>query len=295
MSLTKSLSVKLLPGKLLLGLMLLVAACTDLSGLDPNARIAVAPSFATYLPNQASKPYAQVITTALKAQKLPAVADYPIYGDWQLKTRINRGSNTATPVFELQDPGGKLVGTVEARPVSFEVWRQGQADTLRQAATEAAPRIAAMFNRVVAERRQEVEARRRNEVPPAQSRAGYDRPTRVAITAITGAPSDGNVLLDRLMREKLKFMGEVIVDPSNAPDFTLRARIDDVTVDDKTHRIEIFWLLHNAAKQEVGEIVQLEEVAAGALSKGWGKLATSVTDEAAGAVRDIILTQQGKR
>jgi len=118
---------------------------------------------------------------------------------------------------------------------------------------------------------------------------------RVALTGITGASSNGNQLLTSMIRDKLWRLGEALQDTPAGADFTISARVDDVAVDRNTRRIEIFWYVHNARKEEVGEIVQLNEVPAGSLERGWSTLAGSVTDEAAGAIRDVILTQQGKR
>ncbi len=123
----------------------------------------------------------------------------------------------------------------------------------------------------------------------------YNRPARVTLTAITGAPGNANQALAWLMRDSLRKLGSTIEDdPANA-DFTVKAKIDDVLVDAKTRRIEIFWLIHNARNEEVGEIVQLNEVPTDNLDRTWGELGAIVTNEAAGAIQDVILTQSGRR
>lgn len=286
--------------KLLAALFALLTACGDLSGIAPEARIAVPPSFSTYLPSGAIRPYSQLVATALRDQKLPALADYTSYKDWQIRLGITQSGGMATPIFTLIDPAGSDQGRIQARPVPIETWKRGQQETMRQAAMDAAPRIATLFNKVVSERRQAADraardrelAERQREI---QQLAQSNRPMRVVITGITGAPSDGDRVLARLMREKLQKLGEVVQDMDAGADFSVRAKVDDVVVDEKTRRLEIFWLIRNARNQEVGEIVQLNEVPVGSLDRGWGDLAVSVADEAAGAIHDIILTQLGRR
>lgn len=41
--------------------------------------------------------------------------------------------------------------------------------------------------------------------------------------------------------------------------------------------------------------MQLNEIPVGSLDRGWGDLAEKVTDEAAGAIHDVIQTQLGRR
>jgi hypothetical protein len=115
------------------------------------------------------------------------------------------------------------------------------------------------------------------------------------LTHITGAPGNGNQVLSWLLRDKLRAQGQIVQDTAPGADFSVWAKVDDVMVDAQTRRIEIFWHIYNASNQDVGEIVQLNEVPAGSLDRYWGKLAATVTDEAAGGIRDVILTQTGQR
>lgn len=278
-------------------LLFLLAACGDLPrpyqgapgatamrlAQPPAARIAVPPSYSTYLPNVASRPFSLAVATALQEQELPAVAEYARSGDWRLDLRIEQRGGMAIPTFTLVDPGGKEQGTEQASPVPFDTWKQGQSATLKQAAADAAPRITALLQKVEAARRQ------------SDPNSLYNRPARVAVTAVTGAPGDGNTALSRLLRDKLGKLGQVVQESTVGVDFTVTAKVDDIAVNPKTRRIEIYWLVSNARNEEVGKIVQLNEIPAGTLDRYWGDVAVAVTDEAAGAIRDVILTQSGRR
>ncbi len=60
-------------------------------------------------------------------------------------------------------------------------------------------------------------------------------------------------------------------------------------------RVEIQWIVKLPSGDERGRVVQLNEVPAGTLSGYWGEVATKVAEEASGGVKDVILTQSGRR
>jgi hypothetical protein len=249
----------------------------------PAARIAVPPATNAALPEAAARPYAAAVAAALQDEELPAVAETPRAGDWQLSLRADANGGMATPVFTLLDPAGKEQGSEQASPVPVEVWRQARAETLKKAATEIAPKIAKLLARVEAVRRQN------------DPNSLFNRPARVAITEVTGAPGDGNIALARLMREKLGKYGILVQDSTTGVDFTVWAKVNNQAASPTLRRIEIFWLVYNGRGDEIGKIVQLNEVPNGTLDRYWGDVAVVVTEEASAAVRDVILTQSGRR
>lgn len=249
----------------------------------PPPRVAIPPSYATYLPSLASKPYSAALAEALRENAVPAMADYAKSGDWRVELGVvHRGANTV-PTFTVMDPDGNRKGTEEGKPVPTETWRRGNPGVMKQAAEDAAPRILALLQRVETARQR------------ADPDSLYHRNARVMVSPVTGAPGDGNVALTRLMREKLAKLGPTVQESATGADFVLSAKVEDAPLTPKTRRIEIVWLLHDARKNEVGHIVQLNEVPQGLLDRHWGDVAVAVTDEAAGAIRDVILTQSGRR
>ena len=56
-------------------------------------------------------------------------------------------------------------------------------------------------------------------------------------------------------------------------------------------RIEIQWLIKNAAGNDLGKVVQLNEIPAGTLDHYWGDVAAVVATEASGGVNDVIKRQ----
>ena len=278
-------------------LLLLLAGCGDLPrpyqgnpgataqrlAQPPPARLAIPPSYATYLPSTASKPYSAALATALQEFAVPAVADYAKTGDWRIELGVMERGATTVPTFTAVDPDGNRKGTEEGKAIATDTWRRGTAAVLKEAAVDAAPRITTLLTRLESARRQ------------TDPNSLYHRSAKVMVAPVSGAPGDGNFALTRLMREKLAKLGPTVQETPTGADFTVSAKVDDVAINPKTRRIEIVWLLHDSRNNEVGHIVQLNEVPAGLLDKYWGDVAVAVTDEAAGAIRDVILTQSGRR
>lgn len=273
-------------------LVLLLAACVDLPrpfqgapgatamrlAQPPPARIAVTPGNTADLTL-----YAQAVATALQEQEVPAVAETPRPGDWRLQLSTEQHGGSIILTFSLIDPSGKEQGQEQAAPIPSDAWRQARSDTLKRVAAEAAPRIATLLARVEAARRQ------------SDPRSLTNRPGRTAVTEVTGAPGDGNSVLARLMRDKLSERGQVIQESTIGVDFTVKAVVTETPVDPKTRRIEIVWRVTNARNEELGKIVQTNDIPAGTLDRYWGDVAVIVTEEASAAIRDMILTQTGGR
>lgn len=249
----------------------------------PPARIAVMVPADMALADPAGAAYARIVATSLQEQDIPAVTDAARPGDWRLTLGVQRGGATMTPIFALITPSGQEEGTEQARPVPLEVWQRARPETWQFIANDVAPRIAALLGRVEAARRQSSPASLNN------------RPGRAALIDVIGAPGDGNQVLAQLLRENLGKLGQVVQESAVGADFVIRAQVNDRMASPKARRIEIFWLVQNARGEEIGRITQQNEVPNGTLDRYWGDVAVVVTEEAAVAIRDVILNQSGRR
>ena len=246
-------------------------------------RIVVVPSSETLLSPIANQVYAEAVSAALQNQEIPAVAGAPRPGDWRLALRTVRQGAMVTPVFGLISPAGREQGAEHVRAVPLEAWRRGQPAMRRDVAKEAAPRVARLLAAVDAARRQTAPTSLDN------------RPRRVAVVEVTGAPGDGDVSLLRLMRAKLAQLGPVVQESAAEADFVVKAQVTYRPVNARTQHIRIVWLIQNARGEEVGRMEQQNDVPKGTLDRYWGDVAVVVTDEAAVALRDVIMNQAGQR
>jgi len=249
----------------------------------PPARLAVPAPGNALLTDEASRQFAASVAESLQAQEVPAIAATPHAGDWRLIVTADRRQDAVVPVYTVENPKGEDRGKAEGKPVSLAAWAAGAPATFQQAATDAAPGIAALLTRI--------EAARQRSDPNSL----LNRPARVDVAEVEGAPGDGNQQLTRQMRDKLSKLGPVVQDTSNGADFLLEGHVRMVPEAGNQQRVEIQWVLKAANGDERGRIVQLNEVPSGSLNRYWGDVAVVVADEASGGVRDALLTQTGRR
>ena len=249
----------------------------------PPARLAVPAPQNALLPDAASRQLADAVAEGLQAQEVPAVATQPRDGDWRLIVTADAHNGAVIPVYTVENPKGEDRGKSEGKPVRLAAWAAGDPATYKQAASDAAPGIAALLTRIEAARQQ------------SDPNSLLNRPARVQVAEVEGAPGDGNQQLTKQMRDKLSKLGPVVQDTANGADFMVQGHVSIVPEAGKLDRVEIQWVLKSASGDERGRIVQLNEVPSGSLNRYWGDVAVVVAQEASGGVKDALLTQTGRR
>ena len=223
------------------------------------------------------------LADALVAQEIPAVADKPRRGDWHVVMTADLQSGKVVPLFTVTDPSGKDAGHSQGRPVDPEAWANADPKTLRQVATEDAPGIVSLLSSIQAARL------------ASDPNSLVNRPAKIYLKGVTGAPGDGNAALARQMRARLPAQGEVVQDTADAADFTLEGDVKTAPGAGGTTRVEIQWIVDDATGLERGRIVQINEVPPGTVDGMWGDVAYVVAQEAAGGVKEVILNGLGPR
>ncbi|MBO0712056.1 MAG: hypothetical protein J2P47_12345 [Acetobacteraceae bacterium] len=249
----------------------------------PPPRLVVPPPGDALLPDAASHELAADVAAGLQEQEVPAIAEAPRKGDWQLLVTARERGGAIVPLYTVQNPKGEAQGNAEGRPVPLKAWAAAEPATLKSAATTAAPDIAALLTRIEAARQE------------ADPNSLINRPARVRVAEVEGAPGDGNVTLTKQMREKLAKLGPIVQDTAMGADFSVQGHVRMVPEAGGLERVEIQWILTSASGDERGRIVQLNEVPAGSLNGYWGDVAVVVAQEAAGGVKDALMTQTGRR
>lgn len=276
-----------------LALVLLVAACGDLPrpfegrpgalasrlSQPPPARLAVVPTGQVLLADAAAGQYASAVAEAMQEEALPAVAEPVRPGDWRLELSAALRGSQVVPGFRVRDPAGAERGLAEARPVPAATWSEASPDMLRRAGREAAPTIAGLLAGI--------EAARRDADPDSL----VNRPVRIHLRPITGAPGDGNRALARHMREQLIQMGMSVQDKAEGADYAVGAEVSMADMPGNQQRVEIRWRVADARGAEAGQVAQLNQVPRGTLAGLWADVALVVAQEAAGGIKDVIGNQ----
>lgn len=245
----------------------------------PAPRLAVPPPGSALLPDAGSKTLATELAEALQAQEVPAVASNAGRTDWRLVATASQRGATVVPEFTVLDPQGKDRGKTEGAAVPTAAWAAAAPTTLHQSAADAAPKIAELLTGIETARQM------------ADPHSLFNRRAKVLVADVTGAPGDGNDALTRQMRTHLALLGPTVQTTPDGADFTVQGQVKAVPIPGQKQRIEIQWIIKNAAGQDLGRVVQLNEIAAGTLDHYWGDVAVVVTTEASGGVNDVIKRQ----
>jgi hypothetical protein len=285
-----------------MGLLVCLAACLGLSACgdlpepflgNPGATarrlaqptsplLAVAPTGDTLLPDEANRDLASQVAAALQATEVPALARTPQKSDWRLVTHAVQDGQAIKPSFSVLDPQGKEQGVAEGEPVPIDAWAAASPALMKQVASEAAPRIGAVLTSIRVAR------------DKADPNSLYNRPAKVLVADVTGAPGDGNVALTRQMRARLAVLGPVVLTTPTGADFVVEGHVAVVPQPKHQERVEIQWSVKTAGGDERGRVVQLNEIPAGTLDHYWGDVAVVVATEASSGVNDVILRQSGR-
>ena len=277
---------------------LLLAGCGDLPqpfrgnpgaealrlAAPPPARLAVATPTDSLLSDAAARDFASDLASDLQDNDIPAEAKHtPDPGDWRLMTRAENRGGHIVPIYAVLDPKGKDEGHAEGAPVPLADWAGGSPATLKAAAVEATPKITDLLR--------DVEAARMRSDPHSL----YNRPAKVFVPAVTGAPGDGDRSLTVQMRRELVSHGEVVQETNNGADFTVAGYVNAVPVAGGLLRVEIQWRMSDAAGHDLGMVLQLNEVTPDTVRGYWGDVAQAVAREAAGGVHETLLKDSGHR
>lgn len=281
--------------RLLLALPLLLAACGDLPqpfrnrpGLQAQrlavplaVRLAVPPPQEAMLQDTAARKLAESVASALQAQEVPAVAtETPLPLDWRVDIQVERQGQAVLPRFRLLDADGRPQAASNGEPVPLKDWASPSPELLSQVASQAAPALSRLLLQVEAAQKA---------TDPASLAAGTPR---VRLAGVRGAPGDGNTSLAARMREFLGNEGYVVQDTAEGAAYGLEAEVNVVPAGRGLDRVEIQWIVSRRDGEELGRVVQMNEVPSGRLNRLWGDIAYAAAQEASGGVKTVIVNAQ---
>ncbi len=282
---------------MLLGLAALLAGCGELPrpfegnpgrmgrllAMPPPARLAVGVPDGALLPDAAVALFRNDVASVLSDGDVPAVDAPAQRGDWRLALGADLHAGQVVPHFTVIDPVGKSRGSIDGAPVDPEQWSAGSPATLRQVAAAAAVPVSTLLT--------SIEARRQMSDPNSL----LNRPARVAVLSVTGAPGDGDHALQRKMHDQLPGHGEIVQDDAAGADFTVAGHVKVTPTGPDDGTVEITWVVNDARGKQAGVVAQVHDEKLALIGGYWGELATAVCTEAAGGVHEVISNQLMKR
>ena len=249
----------------------------------PPARLTVPPPTAALLTQAQAVQMAQGLTDALVNNELPAFAQEPRPGDWQVRMTATLTGQTVQPRYVLLDADGHSRGDIAGEPIPADAWEAGDPTTLHHAAAVAAPRITDLMRAVDATTKQ------------SDPNSLYNRPARIFLAGVTGAPGDGNDSLAREMRRQLPQTGDLLVKTASDADFSVHGLVKVTDLAGSQQQVEIHWIVSDMTGHEAGDVAQGHDFPHGALDRYWGDIAEAVAEEAAGGVHEVISNWSGRK
>jgi hypothetical protein len=147
---------------------------------------------------------------------------------------------------------------------------------LAQVASQATPGLARLLL--------SVQAARASATPSAIS-AG---PPRIRFLPVQGAPGDGAQSLASRMREFMSNLGFVVQDTAEGAQYGLTAQVRISPPASNAQVVDLQWIVTRRDGEELGRVVQINEVPAGRLNRFWGDVAYVASEQASAGVQTII-------
>jgi hypothetical protein len=243
--------------------------------LRDSASVTIAPVEGT--PRATAEKLGPAIAHALQQREIAASDRTASIGSYELIGRIQEmtpsaGNVVVVAVWKLRDPSGQWLGERAQRlEAAAADWQDGSDDAVARLAAASAAQLVALLQ----------------DDAPTQAELG-GRP-RLLITAVGGAPGDGNEALARTMSDLLKKQDLVIVtDPHAAADLILDAEVAVAQPNAGKQNVKIVWHLRRSDGAEIGTVGQENDVPAGLLDGAWGDVAYMVAVSAQDGIMELV-------
>ncbi len=241
-------------------------------------RLAVPPPGEALLGDAQARELSEALTAALQTLDVPVIASAtPLPLDWLVEVTAERSGQSVRPRFRLLDADRKTQATTDGSPVPVQDWANADRKLFDRLSAEAAPKLTQLLLQVEAARKS---------TDPASLTAG---PPKLYMLGVKGAPGDGNTALAARMKEQLGGQGFVVQDSAEGAAYGLEGDVAVVSGSTKAvERVEIVWIVSRRDGEDLGRVVQMNEVPVGRLSRLWGDIAFVVATEAADGVRTVV-------
>jgi len=242
-----------------------------------SAGVAVAPVAGK--PRAVAEPLAGAVAAALLKHDIPASARTTGLASYLLNGRIEEvpalhGRSIVVATWRLRNPSGRLVAERQQQVEADSAeWTQGADKAVAELAAQSANLLAPLLV----------------DQPPKMAPEGGR--TRIVVSAVTGAPGDGDRALAAALATVLKRRDLDIAaggKPERPDDLVIDAEVAVAPAAPGKQHVKIVWRVRHADGSEIGNVVQENDVPKGSLDAAWGDLAYTVAIAAESGIADIL-------
>ncbi len=243
----------------------------------PPAPVLVIPTpTAALLADPSAGLYATDLATALANLGVPSIARPAQPSDWRLTITASIAGTTVTPAYTLTGPDQKLYGKQTGAAIAAADWANGSPAILATAAaTDAIPlsRLLAAANAAV------------QQSNPASLE---NRPPRLFLTGVSGAPGDGDTALALNLTRDLTNMGLILTPHQRDADFTIAGLVTTTPDTNSQLLLQLTWTIHDASNRMIGQVTQLHDLNPTDISPYWGDVAAAAATQGAAGIQEAI-------
>ncbi|MBL8630009.1 MAG: hypothetical protein JNM81_10300 [Rhodospirillaceae bacterium] len=252
---------------------------SDIATLDVPSAVGIAVVPVDGLPNPLNSQLTSAVARALEPLDIPAEALPVNQGlGFTLEGRIvdkttQGGTVTADIVWILKDRKGRETGLyMQAIAVSEQQWQLGSLAAAAQTGKDTAAAIAGIIDGDTQRAAGGIGAKTTAAAKPAEAQ----RPIRVSVKPMEGAPGDGRESLQLATLETLLANGVQRDDVS--PDVVLMGHVDTKPSVNGQDFMTIAWRAITQDGQELGEVKLTNNIPKGALDGRWGPVAFTIAE-----------------
>jgi len=242
----------------------------------PPPVLIIPPPGQALLGDDSAKRYASDLAAALVSYDVPSIAEPANKTDWRLTTTATLNGNSVIPAYAITGPDGKSYGTETGHPVAAEDWANGNPQALAAAANADAAGLTKLLTNVNAA------------IQQSNPQSLENRPARLYMGAVTGAPTDGDNALSLDITRDLPGINTVLVDNPSQADFTITGAVKSQPDSNGQILVQLTWTIHDSNNREIGKIFQLHDLNPSDITPHWGDIAAAAASEAALGIQEAI-------
>jgi hypothetical protein len=220
--------------------------------------------------------YAGVLAKALAEDDVPSVAGPVDPANWRLLVTEATAEGQITPHYRVVGPDAKIYGQQDGAPVPASVWQSQDMAALAQEAAQDATHLTVLLS--------DIDAR----VQGANPNSLENRPPRLFIAGVSGAPGDGDDVLALNMQRDLPGPDDVLTNKRAQADFTVDGRVKTTPQPGGQVLVEIDWDVFDINHRKIGQVTQLHALNLTDITPHWGDVAAAVASEAATGIQEVV-------